>query len=230
MIRKLVLVVCILVGMLVGILLQQYHLPGKVLWQIRSSFDTQTVSHSQAINLEIRDLENNQYVYYTNEIELSRLALILIDVWQDSPSENLHAKLLPLVEAAREHQLLIIHSPSNGQVHQLIGILPGEVVLADGPEGQAQLDNLLEKKNIEYLLYAGYYSNMCILNRPTGIVTMAYRGYRNRIIFVRDASTAAGTPSSIEVDSIHKVIISLVELDWGATTTVDDVVAALEGL
>ncbi|MFC2066736.1 hypothetical protein ACFLUO_06770 [Chloroflexota bacterium] len=123
--------------------------------------------------------------------------------------------------------MLIIHSPNGGQVHKSIGVLPGEVVLAVGPEGQAQLDNLFEKKNIEWLLYAGYSSNMCVLNRPTGIVTMAYNGYRNRIIFVRDASTAAKVPSSIEVDSIHEVVISLVELNWGATTTVDDIVAAL---
>ncbi|MFC2066735.1 hypothetical protein ACFLUO_06765 [Chloroflexota bacterium] len=85
MIRKLVFVVCFLVGMLAGIFLQQYHLPGMALWQIRSNFDTQTVSQGQVVNLEIRDLEGAQYIYDKNKIELSRLALILIECMAEQP-------------------------------------------------------------------------------------------------------------------------------------------------
>ncbi|MEM3485865.1 MAG: hypothetical protein QXI12_09615 [Candidatus Methanomethyliaceae archaeon] len=52
--------------------------------------------------------------------------------------------------------------------------------------------------------------------------------YGYRVILVRDASIAIESPETLDAQWNHKVAVHLVELNWGATTTVEDVIAALE--
>jgi nicotinamidase-related amidase len=160
--------------------------------------------------------------------------LILMDIWAGQPNDehrermeaNIRSRLLPLVSAAREHGILIVHSPHGRAIHDMVRPLPGEVIV-DGPDERAQLNTVLAQRGIEYLLHAGYASNTCILNRPTGIISLARDGYRDRIILVRDASLAVEAPEFAERKLSHKVIVFTVELNRGATTTVDDVLAGL---
>ena len=252
---KYLLVAMFLLGILVGIFAQRYHLPGTLLRQVSSIrhtglFQTKDVSRhidhddprialrlrdfQQAVDPENFDTEQDgQEIYLIEEIPLSRLALILMDVWDNHPNdgwtdrerENVHARLLPLVQAARRRGILIVHSPHGRSIHESVAPLPQEIVV-DGPNEQAELLQLLHSRGIEYLLYAGYASNMCVLTRPTGIIEMSRHGYR--IILVRDASIAVETPESLEAQWNHYVAVHVVEINWGATTTVDDVIAALE--
>jgi len=229
--KELLLVVFLLLGIVGGVLLQYYHLPGQVLWAYNRARDslTVTVDPGQTINLQIRDFDGRERIYRTEKIAIEQAALILIDVWPgESYPDSLKTKISPLVKAFREHGIMTIHSPNGREVHELIGVMSNEVVLPPGLEGRTQLIKLLQQKNIEYLFFAGYLSNMCVLNRPTGIAAMAFHGYKNKIIFVRDASVS-GTMPSVEQSLVHEVVVTaVIELNWGTTTTVADILTALE--
>lgn len=241
-----------IIGAVVGVSIQRYHLPDKVLRQARSIMAlrrarvSQTISEqNEVIHLKVEDFqaavdpvkfdteEDGHYVEYTEEIPISQLVLILIDVWSEHPNDgwrereeaNVRVKLLPLLKAVRKRQILIVHSPHSRQIHKLVRPLSGEVVV-NGPDEQAQLLKLLRQGGVKYLLYAGYASNMCVLNRPTGIIEMSKHGYQ--IILVRDASIAIEAPEFFDEKMTHKMVAYMVELNWGETTTVNAVVDALE--
>ena len=187
-----------------------------------------------AIELKVRDFDaKGQSVNIIKDIPVSHAALILIDVWAGKPhtEDNINTKILPLINAARKSQILIVHSLNSGQINEKIEVLPGDIVLAEGDtEERSEFLELLQQESIKYLLYAGYNSNQCVLNRLTGIPEMSHYGYKGNIIFVRDASISSSHIVGIDSEVVHEVISGLVELNWGMTTTVDDLVAACQSL
>jgi len=67
--------------------------------------------------------------------------------------------------------------------HPKVVPLEGEPVVANGVE----LHEYLKQNRILFLLYAGFNTNACIINRDYGTIRMRDRGYR--IILVRDCTT-----------------------------------------
>ena len=237
-------------GVPIGVLLQRYHVPGRILRRVSSLTASARVSMSPPqdgmVKLTVRKFQHaddpkeagterdGRHLSYTLEVVPSELALVLIDVWSDHPikgwaeraEKNIAAKLLPLVETARKHGVLIVHCPHGESQHPLIRPLPTELVL-DGLGEEARLLEALRHKGIRRLLYAGYASNMCVLTRPVGIIQMSKQGYD--IIFVRDASLAIEAPDFLDRDLTHQVATYMVETNWGVSTSVDDVLEALGG-
>jgi nicotinamidase-related amidase len=233
-----------LLGLSVGILLQYHHIPGNLLFQASTVFrdhdESETVilkpsqdqidkigNHfrepSGSIFLDIRDYDGREYSYHTEEFDISKIALVLIDVWPgENFQQNVEEKIIPIVNSAREHGMLIIHSPNGRDVHELIGVESDEVCLDDINNTQRQMIEFLNEHKISHLFYAGYLSNMCVLNRPTGIPIMADHGYKHKIIFIRDASLSGILPG-VEQELLHQVVTSaVIELNWASSTTVDD--------
>jgi nicotinamidase-related amidase len=81
------------------------------------------------------------------------------------PMEEVRAKMAPLT------------------FHPKVMPLKDEPVVADGIE----LHGYLKKNKLLFLLYAGFNTNACIINRDYGTIRMRDRGYR--IILVRDCTT-----------------------------------------
>lgn len=236
-------------GVPIGVLLQRYHIPGRVLRRLSTLLASAKASITRPqdglIKLTVRDFQHaddpkqagterdGKQVSYTLEVAPSKLALVLIDVWADHPikgwaeraEKNVAAKLLPLVEAARKHGILVVHCPHGESPHPLVRPLPTELVM-DGLGEKDRLVEALRQRGIRRLLYAGYASNMCMLTRPVGIIEMSRQGYD--IIFVRDASLAIEAPDFLERDLTHQVATYIVETNWGVSTSVDDVLEALE--
>ena len=236
-------------GVPIGMLLQRYHIPGRVLrrlsYLLASAKISMTRPQDGLTKLTVRGFQHANdpkqasterdglHVSYTLDVAPSELALILIDVWSDHPikgwaqraEENVAAKLLPLVESARKHGILIVHCPHGESPHPLVRPLTTELVL-DGQGEKTRLVQTLRQKGIRRLLYAGYASNMCVLTRPVGIIEMSRKGYD--VIFVRAASLAIETPDFLERDLTHQVATYMVETNWGVSTSVDDVLEALE--
>ena len=76
-----------------------------------------------AIELKVRDFDaKGQSVNIIKDIPVSHAALILIDVWAGKPhtEDNISTKILPLINAARERQILIVHSLNGGQINEKI--------------------------------------------------------------------------------------------------------------
>ena len=236
-------------GVPIGVFLQRYHIPGRVLRRLSYLSASARISiagpKTGLATLTVRDFQHaddpkqagterdGRHVSYTLDVAPSELALILIDVWSDHPlkgwakraEKNVAAKLLPLVESARKHGIQIVHCPHGKSPHPLVRPLTTELVL-DGHGEKTRLVQALRQKGIRRLLYAGYASNMCMLTRPVGIIEMSRKGYD--VIFVRDASLAIETPDFLERDLTHQVATYMVETNWGVSTSVDDVLEALE--
>jgi nicotinamidase-related amidase len=204
-----------------------------------------------SINNNIFTLTTRTYVpagssdYYTTErdgtynysqwkLDLNTTALILMDVWGSHPNkgweERAHnitvTKIVPLLELARKHKMLIIYSPNGGTIDTAVCPQPGEINLDDaGLSSTNAFHEFLKAKGIKTLLYAGYASNYCLLVRPSGIFWMAQLDYN--IILIRDATIVFETAETVDGEYANKVVINMVESEWGRTTTVDDLQNAL---
>jgi nicotinamidase-related amidase len=69
--------------------------------------------------------------------------------------------------------------------------LPGEIIVIS----TEQWDDWLRKKGIDTLIYAGFATNLCILDAPGGMRQMAPLGYR--CIILREATLAVEFPETL---------------------------------
>ncbi len=83
----------------------------------------------------------------------------------DEPMEAVRQKMAPLT------------------FHPRVLPLDGEPVVANG----AELHEYLKRNKLLFLLYAGFNTNACIINRDYGTIRMRDRGYK--IILIRDCTT-----------------------------------------
>ncbi len=173
------------------------------------------------------------YDYQQWDLNLNKTALILMDVWADHPNdgwlarekENIRTKIVPLVALARKHNMIIIFSPNGGTICPDVCPKKGEIVLdAAGINTTSDFHQLLKDKGINTLLYAGYASNWCLLNRPSGIFWMAELDYN--IIVIRDATIAEETAETLDGEWANKVVINMIESEWGRSTTLADLQTA----
>jgi nicotinamidase-related amidase len=178
---------------------------------------------------------DGKYSYPQWNLDLNKTALILIDVWADHPNdgwaerarENTRTKIVPLLELARKQGMIIIHAPNGGTINPDVCPQEGEIILdTAGIRTKDAFHEFLKAKGIDTLLYAGYASNWCLLNRISGIFWMAQLDYN--IILVRDATIAFETPETLDGEWANKTVINMVESEWGRTTTVDDLRTAFE--
>jgi nicotinamidase-related amidase len=241
-------------GMVIGTLAQQRHLAGRLIRSLTATFSSPSGSaprirvvqqQEPPISLRVRSFpqasswagtsseEESRHHVECLRLSTSEIALILIDVWDAHPNRgwaeraevNIQNKLLPLLQVAREHRILIVHCPNGQKIHPSIKPLAHELLL-EGRGHQTRLIKVLKQTGVKYLLYAGYASNMCILTRPTGIIEMNKAGFN--AVLVRDASMALESPDLIHGELTHKAATYMVETNWGRTTKIADVIAALE--
>jgi nicotinamidase-related amidase len=172
------------------------------------------------------------YSYETLSLLPSKAAFILIDVWDRSYNDglseridrNVREKLVPALEAAQAYGLTIIHSPHlegstlGYKIHPLASPRDGEFIV-DGPQEQEMLLSILKGRGITTIIYVGYASNMCLLNRPTGFQEMKKQGFE--IILLRDASLAVELPRVFSLGLVHEVMLVIYESS-GYSATVED--------
>jgi nicotinamidase-related amidase len=173
------------------------------------------------------------YDYQQSNLDLNKTALILMDVWAGHPidgwaereRENIKTKIVPLLALARKHNMTIVYSPNGGTICPDVCPQKGEVVLdAAGINNTDEFHQFLKEKGINTLLYAGYASNWCLLDRPSGIFWMAQLDYQ--IILIRDATIAQETAETLDGEWANKVVINMIESEWGRSTTVADLQTA----
>lgn len=188
---------------------------------------------------------DNVYLYKTWKLNLNETALIIIDAWnyEDSLNEgllkriqvNIDNKLIPLVDILRSSDVLIIYIPHSRELSKSITPLNNEYVLTtsaiDGYESQKKahedLKKILEIHNIDTLLYAGYCTNICLMFRPTGIMAMHELGYP--IILIRDCTIALETEETMNGEWMKRVSTNIIEINYGPSTTSEDIKKALFG-
>ncbi|NLH98997.1 MAG: cysteine hydrolase [Chthonomonadales bacterium] len=87
-----------------------------------------------------------------------------------------------------------------------------------------QFDAWLRERGIDTLIYAGFCTNLCILDSPASMKPMAGRGYR--CVLLRDATMAVEFPETL-ADRVHtQTAIRYVECWVGYTASVRDFIGA----
>ena len=95
-----------------------------------------------------------------------------------------------------------------------------EEVVATGQ----QLHDLLKARRVLHLLYAGFATNWCIMNRDYGIRAMSQRGYN--IILLRDATMGVEFPDTVDACFATEISIRDAEVQIGFTASNEDFFAA----
>jgi nicotinamidase-related amidase len=90
-----------------------------------------------------------------------------------------------------------------------------------------QLHELAEERKILHMVYAGFATNWCILNRDYGMRAMGARGYN--LILLRDATTGVEFPDTVEAGFATEIAIREVEQQIGFSASNDDFFAACKG-
>lgn len=239
----LILMVAVLSGMIIGILFQSFVGSDDSFLQPAKQVDYNSNDLQQdnrdattmSLQTRIYEPESRQYADYVQELILDECALILIDVWVPKQEEvcveqNQKEKLVPLLELARENGIKIIHANHGRDVSDALKPVEGEFEL-EASSDRDMLPMLIEslrENNIENLFYAGYATNMCVLNRPVGIINMSRRGYNT--ILLRDCTKAVETPESSEGEWARKMAVHMVECNWGSSSTLQELKNALEAI
>lgn len=230
----------LVLGVGIGTLAQRERIAVRVLAALRGLRPARRGARTGQAHFTLRRFEHaegetereGRHIDADADLALGTFALILIDVWQDHPvpgwmarsEHNVRSGLVPLVSAARDQGVLIVHCPHGRAIHQLLEPLPGEMV-TDGAGEQARLVNVLRKAGVRRLFYGGYASNMCILSRPVGLIAMSQQGFD--VTLVRDASLAVETGETLEGEHLHGAAVNMVEVNWGTTIDVAGFIAAL---
>eukprot|EP01046_Picozoa_sp_COSAG06_P065048 COSAG06_NODE_15805_length_1041_cov_1.129237_1_plen_282_part_00 len=125
-------------------------------------------------------------------------ALVMVDVWTVSDPvllDNYHARLLPLLFAARELGFFIVHAPSESPLWPNITVLPGEKLVTgeDGHDGSAsRCDGVLRSARggrIKHVLLTGYDTNLCVIDKPCGAVSLSTELFGEaEVLLVRDTT------------------------------------------
>jgi nicotinamidase-related amidase len=105
----------------------------------------------------------------------------------------------------------------------LVEVGEEEYVVATGE----QLHALAEEEGILHLIYAGFATNWCILNRDYGMRAMARRGYN--MILLRDATAGVEFPDTVDVGFATEMAVREVEQQLGFTASNADFFAACDG-
>ena len=192
----------------------------------------------------------------TLNIPVSQAALILIDVWSDHyinswlhrASEITQSKIVPILSAARNIGLTIIHAPSPRVVEtrhpdvmspppasgpndpnewpprefiaKASAPHPDEPIIANGD----QLHKLLAKRRILHLFYAGFATNWCVIGRDYGMIALHNKGYNN--ILIRDATTGVEFHDTVNDLTATEIAIREIETKYAWSTTTADFVTA----
>ena len=97
------------------------------------------------------------------------------------------------------------------QMSPLVAPLPGEAITSDG----RTLHGLSIDRQIVHLIYCGFATNWCIMNRPYGIRMMRRAGYNTMLI--RDATTGIEFPDTLDGMWATELAIREVEQVHGFT-------------
>lgn len=100
--------------------------------------------------------------------------------------------------------------------------VPGDVVVVT----TEQFDDWLRSRGIDTLLYTGFSTNLCILDSPAAIKSMALLGYR--CVILREATTAVEFPDTLESRSHTLNAIRYIEAWYGYSASTRDLRGALE--
>tara|TARA_Y100000588_G_scaffold383228_1_gene472146 strand:+ start:2648 stop:3448 length:801 start_codon:yes stop_codon:yes gene_type:complete len=110
------------------------------------------------------------------------------------------------------------------KMSDLVEVHENDTVIATGQ----QLHDHLKSTGILHLLYVGFATNWCIINRDYGVKDMRGRGYN--VVLLRDATTGVEFPDTLDNLFATEIAIREVEQKYGFSVSNDDFFAACKTL
>ena len=170
-------------------------------------------------------------------------AYIIMDPWSNMACDFLNSRLsaftdktvVPLAQLAAEngHKVLILTSlpnaPYNSKIapklQQMLNAGLCEIIYHEecSPE---RFSSYLAEQGIKKLVYCGFFSNMCVLLRPLGIVSMVSRGGFD-VYFVPGASSAMEHADTWDSGLVHSVTTLLISQTQAMLLELDDIIRVL---
>jgi nicotinamidase-related amidase len=102
------------------------------------------------------------------------------------------------------------------RVSDVVEVRPDDIVIATGE----QLHTWLASKGILHIIFAGFATNWCIINRDYGVRAMRNRGYNT--ILLRDATTGVEFPDTLDGLWATELSIREVEQKFGFSASNPD--------
>ena len=223
-------------------------------------------------------------------VPVEQTMLVLVDMWNTHFIETWLERaqritdeaVLPVIDAARQLGLAIVHAPSppiaaqydqlrryrQAEAEPLVQWPPadflqrqGDYTIFRGPRSQPpgidvhwqahaerldmspavevrnedfviatgeQLHELAQERQALHMIYAGFATNWCILNRDYGMRAISRKGYN--LILLRDATTGVEFPDTVETGFATEMAVREVEQQIGFSASNKDFFAACKGL
>ena len=147
------------------------------------------------------------------------------DVWPPKSLTKEGAFAVPRAEAEPTYKVWWETAfPDNLRISTHLEPARNDIVVSTGDE----LHTVCCQGRIKHLVYAGFATNICVLNRDYGVRSMKGLGYN--IVFIRDATT--GVESSETVDGLWatRSAIFYIEIKVGVTVTAEAFLDACRSL
>ena len=112
--------------------------------------------------------------------------------------------------------------PETRRMSDLVEVGDDDIVIATGQ----QLHDYLKSEKILHLIYAGFATNWCVINRDYGVKDMRGRGYN--VVLLRDATTGVEFPDTLDQLFATELAIREVEQKYGFSVSNEDFFAACD--
>src|SRR5262249_21151748 len=125
--------------------------------------------------LDAMPQETGEPIATSIDLDTAATAAIVIDAWAELESRvavNVLGRLAPSLTALRSTGMAILHAAHDRDVHALARPLAGETEIPGDLHDIGVLASLLSDAGIRNLIYLGYFSNMCIMQRSLGMLEM----------------------------------------------------------
>ena len=114
------------------------------------------------------------------------------------------------------------HVRPNQNIPEPLLPVDGDLVVSGGD----MLHRLLSERKIRVLIYCGFATNMCLIDKPGAIRDMYNRGYMP--IVVRDATTGTENAETYDGLWITHAFVDQIEMLWGYSISTDEFLNAVE--
>ena len=139
-----------------------------------------------------------------------------------APYEDLHWASEPAMSP--ELADWMDYSRNRMMIYRDVVPVAGDAVIATGD----QLHALLRKRGILHLIYAGFATNWCVLNKDYGFRAMTWRGYNG--VILRDGTTALETHESYTTEQMRDFAVLTMEMTMGYSSTVEELIGSLRSV
>ncbi len=189
-------------------------------------------------------------IQFRQTFSAANTAFFVVDPWNDMPGNFLNEyyekiiqnKILPLIQQASVYQFSVYiftndckaiqPTPYSCTVDKKFHALVKKYPWVHIVSWQAlQVDAFVEKlkkQGISNLIYTGFASNMCVIDRPTGMISMRQRGFS--LYFIPEASAAVETKATWETGDIHHAMTQIISQSMAKLIQYREIDSALNTL